>query len=92
MSIVGNGSVLALLDRVSGIRVNGKIGKFNRKVAREVHDGRYVAKNLVESFLKKPFVGILLHLEEVGHIARSLYLGKAFSYVGAEFTGSKHHK
>ena len=92
MCIVGHRSVLTLLNRISGSRINCVVGKLDGQISGVVHYGRYVAENLVKSLPEEPLVRVLLHLDKIRHFRRCLDLGKAHSHVGAKLTGFKHHK
>ena len=90
--VVGDRPVLALLNGVSGGRIDRVIGELNRQVSRVVNDGRYVLQDLIHTLLEEPLVRVLLNLNEIRHVYSCLNLGKTLSDVGTELSASKHHK
>ena len=90
--VIGNRSVLALLNGISGNRIDRVVGKLNGQISGVIHYGRNIAENLVKSLSEEPLVGVLLHLDKIRHFRSCFNLGKAVSHIGAKFTGFKHHK
>jgi len=74
---VGHVPFLALLNRVFRSFVQPVIDKLQHQVARVIGDGRNVAKHLFEALVQKPVVGILLDLDQVGHVEDFIDLRKA---------------
>src|SRR5690606_29533106 len=81
----------ALLDRILGILgLQPVIRKFQDQVPGVVLYRGNVSKHLAQAFLQKPFVGVLLHLDEIGHVQDFLYPGKTHSGSSAQFYGMYH--
>ena len=76
---VGGVALLALLDRVLGLVVHRVVEERKLQIAGVVGDGVRVAEHLVQAFLKEPVVGVLLDLEQVGHLENLVVLGKALA-------------
>ena len=73
---VGIVPLLAALLRVLGRLIEGVVRKLQHQVFRKVGNGRNVPEHLAEIFLQKAFVGVLLHLDQVGHFQDFFDLGK----------------
>ncbi len=76
----GNGVV-----RLCGVELI--IHKIQYEVAGEVSYSRNVLKNLPESLVKKPLVGVLLNFDKVRHFQNLVNVGKAHSFCLAETNG-----
>ena len=92
VSIVGNRSVLALLNGISGLGIEGEIGKLDSEISGCVDDRRYVTQDLVKALPEEPLIGVSLHLDKVGHFRSCFDLRKAHSHIGAKRLWFKHHK
>ena len=67
VGVISNRSVLTLLYGISGSRIDCVVGKLDGQISGIIHDGRYVAENLVKSFSEEPLVRVLLHLNKIRH-------------------------
>ena len=70
---------LALLHGVLGGLIHGVVDEGELQVARVVADGGHILKDLPQSRVQEPLVGVLLHLQEVGHVQDLLMAGKALA-------------
>ena len=70
---------LALLHVILGLLVHGVVDEGQLQVAGVVSDGGYVPKDLPQSHVQEPLVGLLLDLQQIGHLQDLLIAGKALS-------------
>ena len=76
---VGGVLGLALLNGVLGGIVHGEADEGQLQIAGVVRDGLYVVEHLLQPGFKKPPVGFLLDLQQVGHLQNFLAAGEAFA-------------
>ena len=75
-------------DAVVGVvNIEGVVHKVEHKVVLIVGDAGNILEHFLKSFLQKPAVGLLLHLNEVGHIDDFLDLAEAHSFGVAKLYG-----
>ena len=67
--------------------VNAIVYKGQHPVAGVVGDFRYVAEHLLESGVEKPFVRVLLNLDEIGHLHDFFDLAEAHARGRSFFDG-----
>ena len=70
---------LALLLRILGRLVHGIIHEGELQVAGVVRNGSYALEDLPQALVQKPFIGILLDLEQVRHVLDLFRAGIALS-------------
>ena len=70
---------LALLNAVLGLLVHRVIEEGKLQVSSVVRDGRGVGKNLAQSLVEEPLIGLFLHLDEIGHLQNLIDACKALS-------------
>ena len=80
---IGGVAELAFLDCVLRLVIDAEIDKFEHKVAGVIHNSRGIVEDLLESLLKEPMIGILLHLDEIGHFQHFGDFGKGHSGISA---------
>ena len=76
---VGHVAFAALLKRVLGRLVQRIIDELQLQVAIEIVNRRNVIENLAEVLLQKTLVGILLNLDQIGHLHNFFDAGKALA-------------
>ena len=84
---IGSVALLALLHGVFSLLVNAIVYKGQHPVAGVVGDFRYVAEHLLESGVEKPFVRVLLNLDEIGHLHDFFDLAEAHARGRSFFDG-----
>ena len=70
---------LALLHIILGLLVHGVVDEAQLQIARVVGDHIHIGKHFPQAGLQKPFVGILLDLQQVGHRHNFLVPGKVLA-------------
>ena len=63
-------ALLAFLDRVLRLRVDGIIDKLDNEVARVIDDRRNIVEHFPQTISEEPLKRLLLHLEQIGHFNR----------------------
>lgn len=76
---------LYILDGVFGSIVHSVIDKAQNKVAGIVRNICDIAEYFLQTFVKKPLIGIFLYLDEVGHLHYLIDFRKAHACVSSEF-------
>ena len=80
---IGSVAELALFDCVLRLVIDAEINEFEQKIAGVIHNSRGILEDLPESAVKEPLIGILLHLDEIGHLQHFGDLGKGHSGISA---------
>ncbi len=70
---------LALLHAVLGGLIHGVVDEGELQVARVVGDRGHILEDLPQSRVQEPLIGVLLHLQEVGHVQDFFMAGKALA-------------
>ena len=76
---IGGVALLAFLHGILGLVVHGVVQEAQLQVAGVVGDGVCVAEDLVQALLQEPIIGILLDLQQIGHLQNFLILGVALA-------------
>ena len=90
--LVGDVALLALLNRIAGIRIDRVADEIDLGLAHEIDDRRRVAQHFVHSDVKKPLERFLLHLDQVRHLEDVLDLGKTLPLGFPEILGFQLHE
>ena len=70
---------LALFHVVLGRLVHGVVDERELQVPRVVGDGRHILKDLPQALVQEPLVGVLLDLQQVGHLQDLFVAGIALA-------------
>ena len=76
---IGGIAFLALFNGVLGLLVEGVVQEGQLEVAGVVADGGHIAEDLMQALPQEPVVGVLLDLQQVGHLQDLLILGIALA-------------
>ena len=65
---IGRIALFALRNSIFRLIVHTVADKIQHKITGVIRDLRNIAEDLLEPFVQEPLVGILLHLDEIGHL------------------------
>ena len=85
-------ALTAALDGVLGLGIQRIIHELQNQVAAVVHDRGHVGQHFPQVFLQELAVGILLHLDQVGHVQHFVDTGKAHALAMLSHLNLMHHK
>ena len=76
---IGHHALLAFAHAVFGFFLHPVVDEGEHKVAGVVGDIGHIAQHLFETHIQEPLIGILLHLDQVGHLHHFADFTEAFS-------------
>ena len=76
---IGGVALFALFNGVLGLLIEGVVQEGQLEVAGVVADGGHIAEDLMQALPQEPVVGVLLDLQQVGHLQDLLILGIALA-------------
>ena len=76
---VGHIPLAAFGDAVLGGRIQCIVDKLQLEIAVEIGNRRDVSQNFFQIFLEEALIGILLYLDQIGHLHHFVDTGEAFA-------------